>query len=347
MSELERLPVAGAVLAGRHRWSDSLFERVFPSALVPIADSPLMCYALRWLSDGGVKRGLICANSDSRLVRRCLRDGADYGLDLYYYEDRLPRGPAGSLRDAIGRWPASELVIVEGSVLPTLELERLLYTHRRRKADVTVVVDAGTNGTASDKGMLRPAGIFVIGEDALREVPETGYQDLKESMIPKLHKAGGRVFPYRINAPLPRVTGLDSYLRVNEYVLLRAIEGGMSLPGYERSGQAYIHDTAEVASDVKLIGPVMVGPQTRIASGVTVVGPATIGQGCVLEEDSVACRSVMWDRSRLAWRAIVDHCVMTFDTAVAREMHWQDAVLCNEEMEVAQAPVNRGGARAA
>ena len=98
-----RTDASGIVLAGVHRWGESEFERLLPRPLLPVAESPLICYALRWLRDGGVRAATICANSESRFVRHCLKDGSEYGLDIRYFEDLTPRGPAGCVRDA-GLW---------------------------------------------------------------------------------------------------------------------------------------------------------------------------------------------------------------------------------------------------
>lgn len=92
--------IRGVVLAGVHQWDDSALDGALPRPLLPVVHQPLVGYSLQWLRDGGVTNDTVCANSDSRLVRQYLGDGACIGLDLAYYEDWTPRGPAGCVRDA-------------------------------------------------------------------------------------------------------------------------------------------------------------------------------------------------------------------------------------------------------
>src|SRR5262245_32337335 len=92
--------VRGAILAGTHSWGGTAFERAAPRPLLPIAQAPLISYAARWLRDEGVAAATVCANSSSRAVRAVLGDGSALGLRLDYYEDWVPRGAAGSARDA-------------------------------------------------------------------------------------------------------------------------------------------------------------------------------------------------------------------------------------------------------
>ena len=79
--------VRGVVLAGTYHWSNSSFEELLPRPLVPVAQAPLVSYALRWLRDGGIPRATLCANSASRAVR--LVPGRRQPPD---HEPRVPRG---------------------------------------------------------------------------------------------------------------------------------------------------------------------------------------------------------------------------------------------------------------
>lgn len=315
--------VRGIVLAGVHRWGESALERLLPRPLLPVADSPLMCYALRWLRDAGVRRTTICANSESRLVRRCLDDGAALGLDLCYYEDQSARGPAGCVRDAGMSWPARDLVVTEGNVIPTVDLQDLLNVHRSTGAAITLVVEAGAGNGARPNAPLRPAGIYVFARRTLDAVLPTGYQDIKEMLIPGLYADGQRVLTYEADSVCPRVTGIDTYLAVNEWMVQQVVADAVSLPGYRRSGRARVHEAARIADGVRLIGPVMIGPETRLAPGATIVGPTVIGQKCVVEGRALICRSVIWDGCRIGGGAIVDQCILAFGAVVAAEARSQ------------------------
>src|SRR5512136_164453 len=92
--------VRGVVLAGVHQWEQNVFEQVLPRTLLPVANSPLISYPLRWLRRGGIDRMTICANSSSHLIQGYLSDEEVLGITPDYYEDIAPRGPAGCLRDA-------------------------------------------------------------------------------------------------------------------------------------------------------------------------------------------------------------------------------------------------------
>lgn len=321
-SSEDRMDVRGIVLAGVHHWGATDFERLLPRPLMPVADSPLISYALRQLRDAGIHGVTLCANSESHLLRTCLGDGAELGLDLSYYEDISPRGPAGCVRDAVMHWPARDTVVFEGSVIPWFDLRALLAAHQQSGAMMTVVVEEGVGGAGP---AARPAGVYVFGWQAVRAVPPRSYQDIKEVLIPRLHSEGALVQTYAVPVACPRVSDMDSYLAANDWVVRRLTADEPPWPGYRRQGEALVHESAIVADGARLVGPVQIGARTCIARGATIVGPTVIGQGCTIMEGGVVCRAVLWDDCHVAHGACVDQCVLATGATVSAKTR-----LCRE-----------------
>ena len=44
----------GVILAGQYAWKDSRFDALCPRPLLPVANQPLVSYALLWLAEGGL-----------------------------------------------------------------------------------------------------------------------------------------------------------------------------------------------------------------------------------------------------------------------------------------------------
>jgi NDP-sugar pyrophosphorylase family protein len=301
--------VRGIVLAGIHQWDESALDAVLPRPLLPVAQTPLICYPLSWLRTGDVSEVTVCANSASRLVRQCLGAGDRLGLDIQYYEDWTPRGPAGCVRDAGLCEAADAYVVTEGTIIPQTDLLDLLAAHRRAEAAITVVVQQPA-GDESPSVPLHPVGIYVFSPAALEHVPATGYQDIKEILIPRLHRRGDRVAMYPVSEACPRVTGFDSYLAVNAWMLERQTVQPAPLHGYQRRGEALVHHRACVAASAVLLGPLLVGPGAQVRENATLVGPATIGAACTVAEGATVCRSVLWDGCAVGRGSMLDQCVI-------------------------------------
>lgn len=322
--------VRGLVLAGVHQWVNSSIDGWCPRPLLPVADSPVICYSLRWLRDAGVRDITICANSDSRPVRHLLADGQAWGLDLRYFEDLTPRGPAGCVLDSGRAWPAREVVVVEGCVVPSFDLQPVLDAHRARGALLTVVVAKDQSADGVSGGWSSPTGVYVFSQRALAAIPSTGYQDIKEALIPRLHSARGLVAVFEVTAHCPGVRDFESYVEANDEMLARLAAGSLQLDEYGERGSAHVHSTAEVAEDVRLAGPVLIGPGTHVARGAVLIGPTVLGESCRIGPRAMVCRSVVWDHCDVGSGALVDRCVVVSGVRVPPSSRHQ-AMLVDEE----------------
>lgn len=316
----------GVILAGEHPWRGDVLDGRFPRSLWPIVGRPVICHVLTWLRDAGVSDVSICANSQTDVMQKHLGGDAAAGLKIDYVEDVAPRGPAGCVRDAAGTSAWELVVAVEGSVVPRVDLRELLSAHRRSGAALTVVVGRNVP-TVGGGDSLQPAGLYVFSKVALGYIPPTGYQDIKEILIPRLNSQGETVMSYVSEEPVARIADMKSYLTVNAWLLEEAVGSSRTLEGYRRVGEALIHRTAALSSTARLIGPVLVGANSTVGEGVSVVGPTTIGVRCTLRRDAMVCRSSIWDECRIGTGGLLDRCVLTDGAHVEEWSVCRDAVI--------------------
>jgi len=307
------MKVHGVVLAGAHGWEGSTFQQLGPRALLPVAQTPLICYALRWLASADVEQATVCTNSAARSIRDVIGDGSALAMSLSYREDWTPRGPAGCVRDASLPTEADTFVVVDGTTIPTARLADILEAHTEREAALTVVANEIELPLESP---LTPTGIYVFSRRALETVPPRGFQDIKESLIPKLHASGETVIVHAISGGCPHVMNASTYLAVNEWLVERFAREGDALEGYRRVGDALVHSTAQVADGARLVGPVLVGPSVSIQTRATVVGPTSVGAGSRVEAGACISRSVVWSRCVVGDGAFVDQSILADDTVV-------------------------------
>jgi len=298
----------GIILAGAYRGGRCVLDGLVPRPLLPVAGQPLVAYPLRWMATGGLRGAVVCANTEARAIGETLGDTA-CGLRLEYLEDWSPRGAAGCVRDAGVRTDATTFVVADGTAVPVVDLAGLLEAHRTSRAAVTVVVGAGR------AGRLQPSGVYVFDRRALLHIPEGGYQDIKEKLIPRLYAAGEVVSTCVAQGLAPRVVDAETYLALNQWVLERACRLRGAPDGFRDVGEAVLHETASVDPTARLLGPVLVGPGASVAAGATLVGPVAIGPGTEVGCSAVVSRSVLWSECRVGSRSFVDRSMLA-DRAV-------------------------------
>jgi NDP-sugar pyrophosphorylase family protein len=317
------------VLCGGH-WRRHAFAPSVPRPLLPIAQLPLLSRTLDTLADSAFSRATVCTNGASRQIAARLL-AASHGLDATVREDLTPRGPAGCVRDAVLHSDAADFIVIEGSVVVTIDLERVLAHHRATGAAATIVLqpmDASAPMARADM----PAGIYVFGRSVVDVIPTAGFYDIKESLIPRLHRAGAVTAVYEADSWCPRVLDAQSYHAANQWIVCDAVRPGSrhapfdgGLP-HAQNPDALVHPAARVDDGALLVGPVLVGAGVEIMGGATVVGPVTLGRDCVVREGALVSRSVLWERAVVGRDALVDRCVVTDDVAIEPGAHVVEAV---------------------
>jgi mannose-1-phosphate guanylyltransferase len=318
--------VAGLVLAGTHQWTHTAFDRLMPRTLLPVAHRPLISYSLSWFSDAGVKRIAVCGNRETQSLASLLTRHVGPQTTVSYVEDPMPRGAAGSLRDAAATLDADVFVVADGTSIPTVDLADLVRAHRASAATVTIVVEEESRRNGNPE-LKVPTGIYVFDRRALEMVPATGFCDIKEKLIPQLYRAGEAVVPYCTSKVTPRVLSASTYLAVNEWAVEQLGEGDAVPAGYARSGQALIHRDARVAADAVLVGPVVVSAGARVKSQAVVVGPSSIGCDAVIEAGAFVFRTAVWRRALVGEHAVADRCLIGDDGFVPARSQAHQTVL--------------------
>jgi mannose-1-phosphate guanylyltransferase len=337
--------VHGIVLAGAFPRGRSGLDSLRPRPLLPVAERPLIAYALRWMRDGGVSTVTVCTNVATRTIHSALAGSMGLSLGVDYLEDWTPRGPAGCVRDAGVRTDADTFVVADGTTVPVADLGALLEAHRTSGAAITVVVHGtAAAGNGRPSRALRPNGLYVFARRVLEHLPEGGFQDIKETLIPRLYRHGEHVRTYQVSEMCPRVVNNETYLTLNQWVLERIARLGSLPPGFHASGDVVTHDSASVAPSARLIGPVVLGRNSSVHARATVVGPAIIGAGSIVGEDAVVSRSVLWSGCVVQGGALLDRCVVA-DSAVvpAGESTFSTLKVRDLRVEVHRQPARERG----
>lgn len=297
-----------------------------PRILAPVANVPLISYGLSWLRGEGVPEICVASGFDFRLIRKHL----DPKLEpIEFYHDRMPRGPGGSIRDAWCSSDQDHLLVIEGSVIPDFDLASLLSAHERSGAAMTILVQPDPG---HDQDYSVPLGVYILSPKALTEIPEGGYCDIKESLIPSLHEKDCAVLTYVTDGIVVGGRDLNSYLAVNKWMIEKVgMEEGVA---GDAAGRAPFEAEGKGGSPKSgrftRIGPVLFGRDCEIGEGAVLVGPLALGEGCRIGRRAVVSRSVLWSGATVGDGAVVDHVVVGDHGTVESGRHLCEDVIASE-----------------
>ncbi|MGE3182521.1 MAG: sugar phosphate nucleotidyltransferase [Phycisphaerae bacterium] len=304
------------ILGGGQSWNDAGLSAVRALPLMPVAHVPLICHTINWLAETDVTDVTICTHESWRVRPTMLQPALRDKVRLTHYVDASPRGTAGCVRDAVEQYGGDRVVVCDGTILPEQNLAAILQHHIDNAAALTVVVAADGRPRQDIAARSRPVGIYVIDRSAIELIPTTGYQDLKEMLIPRLYASGLHTTTWKTQRSALRLHDMNSYLVMSADAATRISKSKSDWSGYNRLGDSLVHASARVGARASLIGPVLIGPNTVIDEAVTIVGPTTIGADCRVESTAVICASVLWDRCRAGRRSVIDHALVIDDGQV-------------------------------
>jgi len=305
----------GVVLAGVHDWGGCALGSASPRPLAPIANRPLIDYVLDWLRSHGISEICVCANSDTRYLRSHLGRRAEYA-QVEFYEDVMPRGPAGCARDAWCGSDCDRMLLVDGTIVPQVDLDRMLQCHHRTAAIASVAVSRHELADGRSETILVPEGVYAFDARVREFIPPRGHCDIKESLLPTLHARGERTMAFETEVGSPRVSDTRTYAEANDWAVEHLCAQPTPPAGFRRVDEALLHESSRIERGARLIGPALIGPDCVIGRDVAIVGPVSLGAQVHVGAEAVVCRSAVWDRCQIGMRARVDRCVVTHGARV-------------------------------
>jgi mannose-1-phosphate guanylyltransferase len=213
----------------------------FQKVMIPIGPKklPLLAYIIKLVSHHGIDRIALLTGYRSSDIKHYFGNGSQHGVRLTYSED--PKDVKGSLNAVANALrigaitDCDELLVYYGDVLADLDITALLATHRRHKADATLVLAKGyvlPVGAAEVKGETvtsfkeKPeldlnvtTGCMVAGPKSMalmKSFASPKHTDLMTHFLPELLREKGRVAAFYTKKEWYDVGTVSSFEKLNE-----------------------------------------------------------------------------------------------------------------------------------
>jgi glucose-1-phosphate thymidylyltransferase len=304
-----------------------------PKQLIPVANKPVIEYAVEDLAAAGVTEiGVVLGDKGRAEIQKCLGDGSAYGVDITYVVQGEPLGLAhavGCAREFVGdddfvvylgdnmlKEGIADLVTSfedgeYGAGIALQEVdnpEQFGIIETDEAGDVQAVVEKPENPTTD----LAIIGVYIFTPEVF-DVIETlepswrGELEITDAIQTLLDE--GHAIDTHVVTGWWKDTGKpEDILEANRLVLDdRPLETrGVVEPGAEASGRIDLAESAVVEDGAVVRGPVSIGSDTVVEAG-TYVGPHTsIGPNSRLRDVHIENSVVVGDSVIAAPERIVD-----------------------------------------
>lgn len=321
------------ILAGCRDFGRDKLASHLPTALWPVVEKPVIEHLLTSLAKQGIKKATICSNGDASLLAESVH--VDSQMELVFLNEPLPVGTAGCIRDAARGKTDTLLLVFFADIICPSKISVLIDAHRDAQSDLTVMFNPDhTNGKSptlhSYDGALigEPAGIYICETSILEHIPEQGYFDLKEGLIPELLRVGKTIHTAVLQHHVSNFRDRRGYLcAIGDYLenspklssnLVRRSFNGSGLKLYKRADSQVLWkaDDANIGQNTKIYGSVVVMNGACIHDDVVIFGPTVVGRDVTIGERSVVANSVLWDGAQVGRNCCVRRCVVDYNAVV-------------------------------
>jgi exosortase len=318
---IEKQNIKAVILAGNRDFGRCPLASRLPTALWPVLGKSVLERLLEHLADQGIKKAVICGNGASSLLDK--RNLTSDRLLLDFVDEKLPVGTAGCIRDAVVDGTEELLIVFPASLVCPPKIDLLIEAHRDGQSDLTVMLNPYCQ---NNMDMDEASGIYVCNTEILEHIPEVGYFDIKEGLIPRMIQTGRTVYAARLPYHSGNFRNWREYLCAVSGCLENVSTMNVDFGPLNRSGsgEVWLAENAKVDPEARIEGPVVILEGATISSGAVVLGPAVLGKNAAIDKDSIVINSMLWDEAKVGSNCRMQRCLVDYhgvvpDNAVVEE----------------------------
>jgi len=319
-----------------------------PKPIVPIFDRAFLHYQIDLLTQvPEIDEVILSLNYQPRRIEEVFGDGAGTGVRIRYVVEPAPLGTGGAIRFA-AQGATDTLVVFNGDVMTAVDVNRVVRLHRERGAKATIVLTPVDNPTAyglvetHEDGAVKRflekpaaneitcntinAGIYVLEPDTFDRIPKDVAYSIERGYFPSLVARGEPFYAYVDRGYWIDIGTPEKYVQVHRDMFDGKFASGASGRG-ERQ-KPWVAPDARIEEGVRLDPASFVDSGAHVKAG-AVIGPySVIGRNAVVEEEAEVTGSIVWQNTRIAQHAVVEHAILGRNCHVGRSCTVRrDAVL--------------------
>lgn len=227
------MSVKAVILAGGKGTRLRPLTYAVPKPLLPIGQRPILEHILLQLKKNGIRDFVFTISYLGYQIRNFFGDGSDWGVSISYSEERKPLGNAGCLLP-IKHHLKGTFILMAGDNLTTLNFKKFLSFHRRKGGIATLAlapIEVPVHlGIAQLDKRSRIVGfaekpkyrfnaatlIWALEPRILKYLPK-GFSDINKDILPKLLKAGEKVYGYPMKEFWLDIGSMEDYKKLNHH----------------------------------------------------------------------------------------------------------------------------------
>jgi mannose-1-phosphate guanylyltransferase/phosphomannomutase len=295
-----------------------------PKPLIPVLNIPLLAHLIRHLQEHSCDRFILSLCYRAEDIMEYLSDAFET-LPIQATVEREPRGTAGALKLVQPFISDSPVVILNGDLFTQIPISRLLETHRKHDAAITIalreVEDPSPYGlvvTDRKRRVLRfiekPAdseitvrtvsvGIYIMDPKILDLIPPNRNYSLERQLFPLALDKGVPFYAETFNEYWIDVGTFGSYFKLTKDLLSGRASSPALPASFNPQKSIWVGEGATVHPSAEIGGYVVIGDRAVVEEGAFVDEYTVIGPRVLVRKDAYISESILLEGALVGERA--------------------------------------------
>lgn len=332
-----------------------------PKPMLPIANKPMMEHIIGLLRRHGFDEIVVTVAFLANHIKTYFGDGSEFGVKIWYADEPVPLGTAGSVANAKHLLDETFLVI-SGDVLTDMDLGEAMRFHRERGAMATIGLTAVDNplefgivitredGTI-ERFLEKPTwgqvfsdtintGIYVLEPAIFDYIPEGRSVDFSSEVFPAMLADGKPLFGAIMSGYWEDVGTLEAYLSAHFDVLDSKVD--VEIPGFRITDGVFTGEGAEISPQAQVIAPAVIGQGSKVEAGCVIGEYAVLGSNVRVQSEAHIERSVLHDNVYVGTRTRIRGATVGRTTSIRNNVRIDEGVVLGDEVFVGSNAVITG-----
>jgi len=309
-----------------------------PKPIVPIFDRAFLHYQIDLLRQvPEIDEVILSLNYQPRRIEEIFGDGGGTGVRIRYVVEPAPLGTGGAIRFA-AQGVSDTIVVFNGDVMTSVDVNRVVSMHRERGAKATIVLTPVDNPSAyglvetdADGSVRRflekpgadeitcdtiNAGIYVLEPSTFDRIPKDVSYSIERGYFPSLVERREPFFAYVDRGYWIDIGTPEKYIQAHRDMFDGRFAGGLFAKADRHA--PIVADDARIEDGARLTAPCFVDSGAQIKAGAAIGPYAVIGRNVIVEEETEVTASIIWPNSRIGQHAVVDGAIVGRNCHVGR-----------------------------
>lgn len=313
-----------------------------PKPMLATANFPFLAHLLARIKAAGITHVVMGTSFKAEVFEQHFGDGSELGLEIEYVVEEEALGTGGAIRNVASKLRSETVMVFNGDVLASTDLNAVLDTHYTQEADLTmhlvrvpdpraygsVPTDTDGNVTAFLEKTEDPptdqinAGCYVFSRELIDEIPAGRVVSVERETFPHFLETGRKVVGH-VDTAYWRDMGKPHDFVHGSADLVRGIAHSPLLEG--KHGEAIVDESAGIAGGVLLLGGTSVGRGVEIGAGSRIDG-SVIFPGVTIEPGVLIRDSIIADGAHIGANAQITGCVIGEGAIIGARCELQDGM---------------------